>query len=162
MNMVPIRCPETSVRNYHYSLCNIPLTHEYGTDRLSRNVGKILPLLVSWYPRRSKFSSTSRRKLEITNSFKFLYPGGSTTQCSSVRTHQTASYSLKLNVRPLRQLGNYCRAHRHRGGGGTRDVTRPSTMQIFILRRSSVVWPNKRPSCLQRTADAKASLVHTP
>ena len=27
--MGPISCPETSVRNYHYTLCNIP--KEYGS-----------------------------------------------------------------------------------------------------------------------------------
>jgi hypothetical protein len=34
-----------------------------------------------------------------------------------VRRNQTAPYSMKLNARPLRQLGNYCGTHRHRGGG---------------------------------------------
>jgi hypothetical protein len=36
------------------------------TDRLSRNVGKELPLLAAWQTRRTQFSSTSRRKTEVT------------------------------------------------------------------------------------------------
>jgi len=53
----PISSPETSARNYHFSLRNKPqelsshllrggslLISEDGTDRLSRNIGKILPL----------------------------------------------------------------------------------------------------------------------
>jgi hypothetical protein len=44
LRMEPIGCPETSVRNYHYSLRNNP---KGGTDRLSRNVGKELPLLAA-------------------------------------------------------------------------------------------------------------------
>jgi hypothetical protein len=35
--MGPIGCPETSVRNYHYSLRN---NHKDGSDRLFRNIGK--------------------------------------------------------------------------------------------------------------------------
>jgi hypothetical protein len=40
-----ICCPEMSVRVYHYALPNGDfVSFEYGTDRLSRNVGKSLPL----------------------------------------------------------------------------------------------------------------------
>jgi hypothetical protein len=41
------------------------LTLENGTDTLSRNVGKGLPLDVALYPRRVQFSSASRRKPEV-------------------------------------------------------------------------------------------------
>jgi len=56
--MVPIGCPETSVRNYHNSSVpssgvknqrkplKIGPTLREGTDRLSRNVGEELPQLV--------------------------------------------------------------------------------------------------------------------
>jgi hypothetical protein len=37
--MGPIGCPETSANDYHSTLRNT-WTLEYGTDRLSRNVGK--------------------------------------------------------------------------------------------------------------------------
>jgi hypothetical protein len=40
------------------------LTVEDGTDTLSRNVGKGLPLDAALHPRRGQFSSASRRKLE--------------------------------------------------------------------------------------------------
>jgi hypothetical protein len=39
---------------------------EDGTDRVSRRVGKKLPLLAAKESRRAKFSSTSWRKLEMT------------------------------------------------------------------------------------------------
>jgi len=39
---------------------------EDGTGRLSRNVGKELPLYVALYPRRAQISCTSRRTPEIT------------------------------------------------------------------------------------------------
>jgi len=39
------------------------LTHEDGTDRLSQNVGTVLPLYVVEYPRRAKISSTSQQML---------------------------------------------------------------------------------------------------
>jgi hypothetical protein len=42
LNMRPIRCPETSVKDYHSTLQDF-LTLEDGTDTLSRNVGKGLP-----------------------------------------------------------------------------------------------------------------------
>jgi hypothetical protein len=42
------------------------LTLEYGTDTLSRNVGKGLPIYAALYPRRAQISSASRRKPEIT------------------------------------------------------------------------------------------------
>jgi len=42
--MGPIDCPETSIRNYFYSLF---LIFDDGTDRLSRNVDKELPLLAA-------------------------------------------------------------------------------------------------------------------
>jgi hypothetical protein len=43
-------------------------TLEDGTDGLSRNVGKGLPLDAALYPRRAQISSTLRRKPEITES----------------------------------------------------------------------------------------------
>jgi hypothetical protein len=42
------------------------LTLENGTDTLSRNVGKGLPLDTALYCRRAQISSASRRKPEIT------------------------------------------------------------------------------------------------
>jgi hypothetical protein len=42
------------------------LTLEDGTDMLSRNVGKRLPLDAALYRRRAQISSASRRKREIT------------------------------------------------------------------------------------------------
>jgi hypothetical protein len=42
------------------------LTFEDGTDMLSRNVGKGLPLDATLYPRIAQISSASRRKPEIT------------------------------------------------------------------------------------------------
>jgi hypothetical protein len=42
------------------------LTIEDGTDTLSRNVGKGLPLDAALYPRRAQISSASRRKPQIT------------------------------------------------------------------------------------------------
>ena len=60
--MGPIGCPETSIRNYNYSLHNSPeerssrnnacsdlsvIMSQVGTYRLSRNVGKELPLLAA-------------------------------------------------------------------------------------------------------------------
>jgi hypothetical protein len=48
LNIGPIGCPETSVRNYHYTLYNRDfLTLEDGADRLSRKVCKELPLYVT-------------------------------------------------------------------------------------------------------------------
>ena len=49
LKMGRIVCPETSVRNYHYSLLNNPgcLTLEDGIDRVSRNVSNKLPLLAA-------------------------------------------------------------------------------------------------------------------
>jgi hypothetical protein len=45
LKMGPIGCPQTSVRNYHYTPRNKDfLTFGVGTDRLSRNVCKDLPL----------------------------------------------------------------------------------------------------------------------
>jgi hypothetical protein len=40
------------------------LNLEDGTDTLSRNVGKGLPLDAVWHPRRAQISSTSRRRSE--------------------------------------------------------------------------------------------------
>jgi len=40
---------------------------EDGTGRLSRNVGKVIPLRAAQYPRRAHISSTSRRKPDITH-----------------------------------------------------------------------------------------------
>jgi hypothetical protein len=45
-----------------------------GTDTLSRNVGKGLPLDAALYPRRAQISSASRRKLEITNNTLLYAP----------------------------------------------------------------------------------------
>jgi hypothetical protein len=42
------------------------LTLEDGTDTLSRNVGKGLPLDAAWYPRRAQILSASQRKPEVT------------------------------------------------------------------------------------------------
>jgi hypothetical protein len=47
------------------------LTLEDGTDRLYRNVGKLLPLDAAYYPRRAEISSTSRRRPDITESKRF-------------------------------------------------------------------------------------------
>ena len=41
------------------------LTLEDGTDRLSRNVGKELPVCAALYPRRGQMSSASWQKSEI-------------------------------------------------------------------------------------------------
>ena len=48
------------------------MTVEDETDKLSRNVGKELPLFVASQPRRAQISSNSRRKLEITCFFLSL------------------------------------------------------------------------------------------
>ena len=48
------------------------LTLEDGTDKLFRNVGKELPLLAAQQPRRTQFSSTVRRKPEVTQVFRSL------------------------------------------------------------------------------------------
>jgi len=45
---------------------NLSIPLEDGIDRLFRNVGKELPLLAAYYPRRAHTSSSSRRKPEIT------------------------------------------------------------------------------------------------
>jgi len=51
------------------------LTPEDGTDSLSRNVGKELPLLAASWPRRAQFSSAPRREPEITHSSRtFVLP----------------------------------------------------------------------------------------
>jgi hypothetical protein len=76
--MGPIRCPETSVKDYHstlrYTLLFLDfLTLEDGTDTLSRNVGKGLPLDAALYPRRAQISSASRRKHEITDTTRRIY-----------------------------------------------------------------------------------------
>jgi hypothetical protein len=42
-------------------------TRKMRPDRLSRNVGKKLPLLAAQQPRRAQFSSISRQKPEITH-----------------------------------------------------------------------------------------------
>jgi len=42
--MGPLGCPETSVSNYQYTLRNNP---EDGAAKLSRNVGKNLPVLAA-------------------------------------------------------------------------------------------------------------------
>jgi hypothetical protein len=46
-------------------------TLEDGTDTLSRNVGKGLPLDAALYPRRAQISSASRREPEITEDMIF-------------------------------------------------------------------------------------------
>jgi len=45
---------------------NLSIPLEDGIDRLSRNIGKELPLLDACYPRRAHTSSSSQRKPEIT------------------------------------------------------------------------------------------------
>ena len=40
------------------------------TDRLSRNVGKELPLFAAWFPRRAQIPSTSRRSPKVTQNRK--------------------------------------------------------------------------------------------
>jgi hypothetical protein len=50
------------------------LTIGDGTDTLSRNVGKGLPLDAALYPRRAQISSASRRKPELTKQSKRRYP----------------------------------------------------------------------------------------
>jgi hypothetical protein len=48
------------------------LTLKDGTDTLSRNVGKGLPLDAALFPRRAQFSSASRRKPEVTDMTKLI------------------------------------------------------------------------------------------
>jgi hypothetical protein len=47
--MIPILCPETSVKHSHRALPD--------TDSLPRNVGKALPLDAAWYRRRTQISA---------------------------------------------------------------------------------------------------------
>jgi len=63
------------------------LNPEGGTDRLSRNVGKKLPLLVHNKPRRPQFSAASWRKSEITYALFLanLTPQGIKFYCTSSR-----------------------------------------------------------------------------
>ena len=71
-------CP----KNEHYSLLLVFLTLEDGTDKLSRNVGKELPLFAAERARRAQFSATSWRKSEITHHLMlFEWAGISWGQC---------------------------------------------------------------------------------
>jgi hypothetical protein len=45
------------------------LNLEDGTDRLSQNVGKLLPLNAEQYPRSAQIPSTSRRKPKVKKPF---------------------------------------------------------------------------------------------
>jgi hypothetical protein len=61
------------------------LTLEYRTDKLSRNVGKKLPLLAAWYPRRAHISSTSRPKLQIAHIYVEAIPSLIVCGCTACK-----------------------------------------------------------------------------
>jgi len=64
--VIPYRRLETTyLPHLQGSRSQIFLTLEDGTDSLSRNVGKKLPLVTAELPRITHFSSTSRQKLDI-------------------------------------------------------------------------------------------------
>ena len=64
------RVPYSGVNN------SLLLTPEVETDRIPSNFGTKLLLLAEWYPKRGQFSSTSRRKPEITHEDVIFLGGG--------------------------------------------------------------------------------------